>query len=252
MGSTSRLLVVWNRSAWCKNDHINKFHAIDDELMAMKPEMYMSMLKTAEVVASRYHISRERQDEYSLECQRRVGAAFQGGRFNDEIVPFKAHMAVMNKEAMQVSYKDVTLDKDEGSRLDTTAAGLAGIKPVFEGKTISAGNASQLSPLSLAGEGLFAARDIATAILSAAARDQGAKPAWSLACVQKESWANIVLSGPVARGRRAARISFVLVARKRSPGCQQRAHAEKSRDVSGLFSLVLDEFKKRTVSSAAR
>src|SRR5260370_5969880 len=70
-----------------QNDHMNKFHAIDDELMTMKPEIYMSMLETAEVVAERYRISRERQDEYSLECQRRTAAALQGGRFTDEDMP---------------------------------------------------------------------------------------------------------------------------------------------------------------------
>jgi acetyl-CoA C-acetyltransferase len=128
-----------------QNDHMNKFHAIDEELMAMKPDMYMSMLETAEVVAERYKIGRERQDEYSLECQRRVGAALQGGRFNDEIVPITTNMAVVDKDTKEVSYKDVTLSRDEGPRPDTTAEGLAKIKPVFEGKTISAGNASQLS-----------------------------------------------------------------------------------------------------------
>ncbi len=128
-----------------QNDHMNKFHAIDDELMAMKPEIYMSMLETAEVVAERYKISRERQDEYSLECQRRTAAALQGGRFSDEIVPFKTRMAVMDKDTKQVSLKEITFTKDEGPRPETTAEGLASIKPVFEGKTISAGNASQLS-----------------------------------------------------------------------------------------------------------
>ncbi len=128
-----------------QNDHMNKFHAVDDELMAMKPDMYMSMLETAEVVSERYRISREQQDDYSLECQRRTAAAIQGGRFNDEITPFKTKMAVMDKDTKQVSFHEVTLSKDEGPRADTTAEGLAKIKPVFEGKTISAGNASQLS-----------------------------------------------------------------------------------------------------------
>jgi acetyl-CoA C-acetyltransferase len=128
-----------------QNEHMNRFHAVDDELMAMKPEMYMSMLETAEVVAARYNIGRDQQDEYSLECQRRVGAAQQGGRFNDEIVPITTRMAVANKDTKEVTYQQVTLSKDEGPRPDTTAEGLAKIKPVFEGKTISAGNASQLS-----------------------------------------------------------------------------------------------------------
>src|SRR6202795_3691267 len=128
-----------------QNEHMNRFHAVDEELMAMKPEMYMSMLETAEVVAERYKIGREQQDEYSLECQRRVGAALQGGRFNDEIVPFTTRMAVADKDTKEITYQEVTLSRDEGPRPDTTAEGLAKIKPVFEGKTISAGNANQLS-----------------------------------------------------------------------------------------------------------
>ena len=86
-----------------QNEHMNRFHAVDDELMAMKPEMYMSMLETAEVVAARYNIGRDQQDEYSLECQRRVGAALQGGRFNDEIVPITTKMAVVDKDTKEVS-----------------------------------------------------------------------------------------------------------------------------------------------------
>jgi acetyl-CoA C-acetyltransferase/acetyl-CoA acyltransferase len=128
-----------------QNEHMNKFHAIDDKLDAMKPEIYMSMLETAEVVAERYKISRAAQDEYSLECQRRTGAALQGGRFNDEIVPLTTRMAVADKETGQISLREATIAKDEGPRPDSTAKGLAKIKPVFEGKTISAGNASQLS-----------------------------------------------------------------------------------------------------------
>jgi acetyl-CoA C-acetyltransferase len=128
-----------------QNDQMNRFHAIDDELMAMKPDIYMSMLETAEVVAERYKISRAAQDEYSLECQRRIGSALQGGRFSDEIVPFTTKMAVVDKDTKEISFHEVTITKDEGPRPDSTAEGLAKIKPVFEGKTISAGNASQLS-----------------------------------------------------------------------------------------------------------
>jgi acetyl-CoA C-acetyltransferase len=128
-----------------QNEHMNKYHAVDDELMAIKPEIYMSMLETAEVVAERYKISRAAQDEYGLESQRRTAAAIQGGRFNHEIVPFTTRMAVADKETKAVSLQEVTIAKDEGPRPDSTAEGLAKIKPVFEGKTISAGNASQLS-----------------------------------------------------------------------------------------------------------
>lgn len=128
-----------------QNEHMNQFHAVDEELMAMKPEMYMSMLETAEVVAERYGIGRDRQDEYSLECQRRVGAAIERGCFDQEIVPITTRMAILDKDTKQVSYQQITLARDEGPRPDTTAEGLAKIKPVFEGKTVTAGNASQLS-----------------------------------------------------------------------------------------------------------
>src|SRR6202163_4116628 len=95
-----------------QNEHMNRFHAVDDELMAMKPEMYMSMLETAEVVAERYKISRERPEEYSLECQRRTASALQGARFSDEIVPIVTKMAVIDKETKQVSLREITLTKD--------------------------------------------------------------------------------------------------------------------------------------------
>jgi acetyl-CoA C-acetyltransferase len=128
-----------------QNEHINKFHAVDPELMAMKGDVYMPMLDTAEVVSKRYGISREKQDEYSLESQRRTAAGQQGGRFKEEIAPITAKMAVVNKETKEVSFKDVTLSQDEGPRPDTTAEGLAGLKPVRENGFITAGNASQLS-----------------------------------------------------------------------------------------------------------
>src|SRR5260370_3865717 len=99
-----------------QNEHMNRFHAVDDELMAMKPEIYMSMLETAEVVAERYKIGRDRQDEYSLEYQLRVGAALQGGRFNDEIVPITTKMAVMNKDTKPISYTLVTHSQAAAAR----------------------------------------------------------------------------------------------------------------------------------------
>src|ERR1700730_12191930 len=96
-----------------QNEHMNQFHAVDDELMAMKSEMYMSMLETAEVVAERYKISRERQDEYRLECQRRTAAALQGGGLNDALVPITTKMATVDKATKQVSLQEVTLTRDE-------------------------------------------------------------------------------------------------------------------------------------------
>ncbi len=128
-----------------QNDHMNKFHAVDPELVAMKGDVYMPMLDTAEVVSKRYGISREKQDEYSLESQRRTAAGQQGDRFKEEIAPISTKMAVVNKETKEISFKDVTLSQDEGPRPETTAEGLAGLKPVRENGYITAGNASQLS-----------------------------------------------------------------------------------------------------------
>jgi acetyl-CoA acetyltransferase family protein len=128
-----------------QNEHANKFHAVDPELVKIKGDVYMAMLDTAEVVSKRYGISREKQDEYSLESQRRTAAAQQGGRFKEEIAPMTTKMAVVDKNTKEVSYKEITLSQDEGPRPDTTAEGLASLKPVREGGTITAGNASQLS-----------------------------------------------------------------------------------------------------------
>jgi acetyl-CoA C-acetyltransferase/acetyl-CoA acyltransferase len=129
-----------------QNNQFNSFHAVDPELLAMKGDAYIAMLDTAEVVAKRYDISRERQDEYSLESQRRTAAAQQGGRFNDELAPITTTMAVTDKASGAVSYRQVTLSADEGPRPDTTAEGLAGVKPAKgPGFTITGGNASQLS-----------------------------------------------------------------------------------------------------------
>ncbi|HWK35812.1 acetyl-CoA C-acyltransferase [Sphingomonas sp.] len=120
--------------------------APDPELLAMHKDVYMPMLGTAEVVAKRYGISREAQDEYSLQSQQRTAAAQAAGKFDDEIVPLTATMAVTNKETKEVTYKEVTLSKDEGNRADTTLEGLQSLQPVMgPGFTITAGNASQLS-----------------------------------------------------------------------------------------------------------
>ncbi|MGO4831278.1 acetyl-CoA C-acyltransferase [Rhizobiaceae sp. 2RAB30] len=129
-----------------QNDKQNTFKLIDEKLMAIKPEVYMPMIDTAEVVAKRYGISRERQDAYSLESQRRVAAAREAGRFAAEIAPIRTVMAVVDKETKEISHKELELAHDEGPRADTTAEGLAALKPVRgEGFTITAGNASQLS-----------------------------------------------------------------------------------------------------------
>jgi acetyl-CoA C-acetyltransferase len=129
-----------------QNEHFNMWHAIDPELAAIKNDAYMAMLDTAEVVAKRYNISRERQDEYALESQRRTASAQQGGRFKDELAPIKTTMAVVDKTTGAINLQAVTLSADEGPRPDTTAEGLAAVRTAKgPGFTITGGNASQLS-----------------------------------------------------------------------------------------------------------
>jgi acetyl-CoA C-acetyltransferase len=128
-----------------QNEHMNTFRYQDEELLKLQPDMYISMLETAEVVAKRYGISRETQDAYALQSQQRTAAAQAAGLFDDEIVPFTANKAVVDKQSGEVSYETVTLAKDEGNRPETTAEGLASLKTVFDGGCITAGNASQLS-----------------------------------------------------------------------------------------------------------
>ncbi|MDX1481937.1 MAG: acetyl-CoA C-acyltransferase [Woeseiaceae bacterium] len=128
-----------------QNEHYNRYRLRDPNVLAAAADAYMTMIDTAEVVAERYDVSRERQDEYALESQKRTAAAQANGRFDDEIVPLSATKGILDKETGDVSFEEVTLEKDEGNRPDTTAEGLAGLKPVHEGGTITAGNASQLS-----------------------------------------------------------------------------------------------------------
>jgi acetyl-CoA C-acetyltransferase/acetyl-CoA acyltransferase len=118
----------------------------DPSLIAMHKDVYMPMLQTAETVARRYGISRERQDEYALQSQQRTAAAQAEGRLAAEIVPVTTQMGVKDKETGEVSFKEVTVDRDEGNRPDTTMEGLASLQPVLGPDThITAGNASQLS-----------------------------------------------------------------------------------------------------------
>ncbi len=136
-----------------QNDHMNRFRATDPWLVAHRDDVYMSMLETAEIVATRYAISREAQDAYSLQSQQRTAAAQAAGRFDAEIVPLPSVMKVQDKATGAISDKPITLKQDEGNRADTNAAGLAALKPVFSGgrrlttpgANITAGNASQLS-----------------------------------------------------------------------------------------------------------
>ena len=124
----------------------------DPWLKQNKPDIYMSMLETAETVAARYNVSRAVQDDYALQSQQRTHAAQEAGRFDQEIVPMTTVMKFQDRETGAISEHEVTLDKDEGNRPSTTIEGLNGLAPVFkdgltikEGGYITAGNASQLS-----------------------------------------------------------------------------------------------------------
>ena len=135
-----------------QNEHRNAYRAADPELVARVPQLYMTMIETAEIVADRYNVSREDQDEYSLRSQQRTAAAQQAGRFDDEIVALPTTMLVADKVTKETTPKKVLLGKDEGNRPETTLEGLAALKPVFkdgqrvkQGRFITAGNASQLS-----------------------------------------------------------------------------------------------------------
>jgi len=119
--------------------------APSDWILEHKPALYMPMIDTADNVAERYKVSREVQDTYALESQRRTASAQQAKKFDDEIVPLPTTKKVVDKDTKAESLEQVTLKSDEGNRPDTTLAGLAALKPVREGKWITAGNASQLS-----------------------------------------------------------------------------------------------------------
>ena len=126
--------------------HMNQFHYRDEWLIEHQPDVYMPMIETADIVAKRYGVSREAQDEYSLESQRRTAAAQQAGRLAAEIVPMTVTKEVVDKATKAVSQEQVTLTSDECNRPDTTLEGLAKLKPVRgDDQFITAGNASQLS-----------------------------------------------------------------------------------------------------------
>jgi len=128
-----------------QNEHQNLYRAADPRLLAVHEHVLMPMIDTAEVVAKRYGVSREAQDEYALQSQQHTAAGQEAGKFDDEIVPMPSNMGVMDRETKEISFHDVVLDKDEGNRPSTTLEGLSGLKPVREGGFITAGNASQLS-----------------------------------------------------------------------------------------------------------
>src|SRR6266699_162113 len=135
-----------------QNDKRNEYRTQDPWLVEHRPDLYMTMIETAEIVAERYQVTREAQDEYALQSQQRIASAQTGGRLDQEIVPLPSVMRVDNRETGETTFTPVTLEKDEGNRPSTTLAALAGLKPVFrdgqtvkEGRFITAGNASQLS-----------------------------------------------------------------------------------------------------------
>ena len=126
--------------------NLNMKHLIEPELQKICPALWMPMINTADIVADRYKVSREQQDEYSLQSQQRTAEAQSAGKFADEIVPLKTKMDVMNKETKEVTEQEVTVDKDECNRPQTTLESLAGLMPVMgPEKYVTAGYASQLS-----------------------------------------------------------------------------------------------------------
>jgi len=128
-----------------QNEKMNVSRMVDKALVAKQPNIYMPMLQTAEVVAKRYNISREAQDIYALQSQQRTAAAQEAGKFDDEIIETTTSMGVMDRETKEISFQDITLNKDQGNRPGTVIEGLSGLNPVIENGYITAGNASQLS-----------------------------------------------------------------------------------------------------------
>jgi acetyl-CoA C-acetyltransferase len=129
----------------CVQNETNRHMRLDPWLQQHKPEIYWSMLQTAEQVAKRYNISRERQDEYGVRSQLRAAAAQAAGKFDDEIVPMTTTMGVVDKESGRIMKRDVTISADEGIRADTTLEGISKIRPALPGGVVTAGNASQFS-----------------------------------------------------------------------------------------------------------
>jgi acetyl-CoA C-acetyltransferase len=135
-----------------QNKHKNSYRNVSRTVLDVSPKAYISMIETAEIVASRYGVSRDAQDAYSLQSQRRTAAAQEAGRFEHEIVPMDSIKVIMDKASGEISHEPVRLTQDEGNRPSTTLEGLQALQPVLsggqhvsEGQFITAGNASQLS-----------------------------------------------------------------------------------------------------------
>jgi acetyl-CoA C-acetyltransferase len=129
----------------CVQNEMNKHMLREDWLTQNKPEIYWPMLQTAETVAKRYNISRERQDEYGARSQQKAAAGLAAGKFGEEIAPIKVVMGVADKETSRITTKELTVSADEGIRADTTYEGVSKIRPAIDGGVIAAGNASQFS-----------------------------------------------------------------------------------------------------------
>jgi acetyl-CoA C-acetyltransferase len=156
----------------------------DPELLALRGDTYIAMIDTAEIVASRYGIGRDRQDAYALQSQQRTAQAQAAGRFDKEIIPVHARMSVVNKETGEATSRDVTLAKDEGNRAETTIEGLSSLKTVRSGGTITAGNASQLSDgasaVVLMEASVAAQRDVGMAVAGTSPDEMGIGPVFAV------------------------------------------------------------------------
>ncbi|HUH94847.1 MAG TPA: acetyl-CoA C-acyltransferase [Casimicrobiaceae bacterium] len=144
-GEADTIVAGGVESISCVQNESNKHMLRESWLAERKPELYWSMLQTAETVARRYGISRERQDEYGARSQQRAGAAAAAGKFAAEIVPMTVTMGVAEKDTQRIAMKEVTIAADEGIRPDTTLEAIARIKPALPGGVVAAGNASQFS-----------------------------------------------------------------------------------------------------------
>jgi acetyl-CoA C-acetyltransferase len=144
-GEADTIVAGGVESISCVQNEMNRHMFRETWLAAHKPEVYWSMLETAETVAKRYGISRERQDQYGVQSQQRAAAAVAAGRFADEIVPMTVTMGVADKDTSRIDTRDVSIAGDEGIRADTTYDGVSKITPALPGGTIAAGNASQFS-----------------------------------------------------------------------------------------------------------
>ncbi|MBS0577832.1 MAG: acetyl-CoA C-acyltransferase [Proteobacteria bacterium] len=129
----------------CIQNETNTHMLFDPWLREHKPTLYWSMLQTAETVAKRYNVSKQAQDEYGVRSQQRAAAAQAAGKFADEIVPMTTVMGVADKDSGRILTREVTIDRDEGIRADTTLEAVAKIRPALPGGVITAGNASQFS-----------------------------------------------------------------------------------------------------------